>query len=144
MKITLQNFLKIFQPTARKTKNGHFVNWSEEKVLLTIKQMDEVMEVKQCYLKTGYNIRCLADELNIPSYQLSALLNRKVGSNFNDYLNRYRVFYCKDLIQAGTVSNLNLKGLSAKCGFSNRNTFTTAFKKFMGRTPSEYAKNYKS
>ena len=142
MKIRLQSFLRLFQAQPKKAKNGHSVNWSQDKVRNTIRQMDEFMELKQPYLQSGYNIKRLADELKIPSYQLSALLNRQVGSNFNDYLNRYRVKYCKGLIHEGSVSNLNLKGLSAKCGFSNRNTFTTAFKKFTGRTPSDYARNH--
>ncbi len=144
MKIGLQSFLRLFQAPTKKNKNGHSVNWSQEKMRNTIRQMDEFMELKQPFLQTGFNIKRLADELKIPAYQLSALLNRQVGSNFNDYLNRYRVKYCKGLIHGGTVSNLNLKGLSAKCGFSNRNTFTTAFKKFTGRTPSDYARNFQS
>jgi AraC-like DNA-binding protein len=28
------------------------------------------------------------------------------------------------------------------CGFNNRNTFTVAFKKFTGNTPSDYVKQY--
>ncbi|WP_315815176.1 helix-turn-helix domain-containing protein [Paraflavitalea speifideaquila] len=79
-------------------------------------------------MRFGYSIRDLADDLEIPSYQLSAYLNREIGVNFNDYLNQFRVKYCEELLQQGMVVQLNFKGLALKCGFSNRNTLTTAFK----------------
>ncbi|MBO9572355.1 MAG: helix-turn-helix transcriptional regulator, partial [Chitinophagaceae bacterium] len=117
-------------------------NLSTEKSKQVIRKMNELMESEQPFLKTGYSIKTLAGELKIPSYQVSALLNRKMGTNFNDYLNHYRVKYSQELIRSGVTENLNLKGLSSKCGFNNRNTFTSAFKKFTGHTPSDYAKHY--
>ena len=81
--------------------------------------------------------------MKIPAYQLSAFLNREIGLNFNDYLNQQRVRYCRRiLIQKGMVHQLNLKGLALQCGFNNRNTLTTAFKKFTGFTPSRYQKGW--
>ena len=34
----------------------------------------------------------------------------------------------------------NLEQLSKKCGFNNRSSFTTAFKKFTGQKPFDYIK----
>ncbi len=99
------------------------------------------MESNKPFLKFGYGIRDLANDIQIPSYQLSAYLNREVGMNFNDFLNQFRVRYCEDLMLSGVVGQLNLKGLALKCGFNNRNTLTTAFKKFTGFTPSMYTRN---
>lgn len=138
MKLHLNSFLSFFKQPKLKSKNGHSLNFSPEK----IRQMTEFMESKQPFLQIGYSIRSLASELNVPSYQLSAFLNRQLGVNFNDYLNRFRVRYSQELIREGLAQSLNLKGLSKKCGFNNRNSFTTAFKKFTGHTPSDYVKNY--
>lgn len=138
MKLHLNSFLSFFKQPKLKSKNGHSLNFSPDK----IRQMTEFMESKQPFLQIGYSIRSLASELNVPSYQLSAFLNRQLGVNFNDYLNRFRVRYSQELIREGLAQSLNLKGLSKKCGFNNRNSFTTAFKKFTGHTPSDYVKNY--
>lgn len=131
------------KPEAVKVKSLVAGNFSQEKIAQILKELEEHMQIHQPYLATGYNIKSLAQELGMPGYQLSAFLNRQMGVNFNDYLNQYRIDYCKDLIHNGTAGSLNLKGLATKCGFHNRNTFTLAFKKFTGYTPSIYLKQFK-
>ena len=141
MEIHLTSFLRLFHFTKKRHKKNNPVVFSNEKTGQLIQQMNALMELKKPFLQTGYNIKGLADELKIPSYRLSALLNRELQKNFNDYLNEYRIHYCKDLIAQGMADSLNLKGISRKCGFNNRNSFTVAFKKFTGFTPSEFLKN---
>ena len=126
-----------------KVKKSIVNTYSKEKTAKTLRELQEFMQSQQPYLNPGYNIKSLAQEMGMPPYQLSAFLNRQVGVNFNDFINRYRILYCKELIHKGDDGGLNLKGLAAKCGFHNRNTFTIAFKKFTGYTPSVYAKQFK-
>ena len=138
-----KNFIKLFDfflKFKKKPKTHHSSNLNPEKSKQIIKQLGDLMEQQRPFLNERYNIKSLADELKIQQYQLSAFLNRQMGMNFNDYLNQHRVRYCKELIQKGVAENLNLKGLANKCGFHNRNTFTTAFKKFTGYTPSDYTR----
>jgi AraC-like DNA-binding protein len=143
MKLTLDSFLRRFGFQRRNKKHGGNINLGHDKIRQVVIRMNDYMAEDQPYLKTHYNIRDLAEEMKLPSYQLSALLNRHMGTNFNDYLNQYRVKHCQQLIMEGEAGNLNLKGLSAKCGFHNRNTFTTAFKKITGQTPSVYTRYQK-
>ena len=112
-----------------------------EKTVL-VRQLNSLMEQRQPYLIENYSLRDLAGEMNIQQHQLSVLLNREIGMNFNNYLNQHRVQYCKTLIEEGVARSLNIKGLASKCGFHNRNTLTTAFKRFTGCTPSDYSKQY--
>ena len=104
--------------------------------------LEELMYKKKPFLKPGYTIKDLSDELGMPSYQLSSFINHKLGMNFSDYLNQFRIKYCEEIIKREGGGKLNLQQLAARCGFQNRNTFTTAFKKFTGRTPSEYTKHF--
>jgi AraC-like DNA-binding protein len=100
------------------------------------------MEDEKPFLRFGYSIGDLAKDLKIPSWQLSAFLNREMGINFNAFLNHYRVWHCEELIQKGLTGNEGLEILALQCGFSNRNTLTTAFKKFTGFTPSRYQRGW--
>lgn len=137
--------LKIFSHLpyfSKPQKNRHLVIFNSEKKAWVLKRLDEIMELQRPYLNEGYTVKSLADELNIRQYQLSAFLNHELGVNFNDYLNQQRIRHCQQLIHVGEGYNLNLKGLASKCGFHNRNTFSTAFKKFTGYTPSSYTKRY--
>ena len=104
--------------------------------------LEELMYKKKPFLKPGYTIKDLSDELGMPSYQLSSFINHRLGMNFSDYLNQFRIKYCEELIKREGGGKLNLQQLAARCGFQNRNTFTTAFKKFTGRTPSDYTKHF--
>jgi AraC-like DNA-binding protein len=111
---------------------------SSDRSLYIHQRLNSFITEREPFLRVDYSITHLAQDLDIPSYQLSAYINRTMGLNFNEYINRFRVQYCEGLIQKGLADAYNLKGLAIKCGFYNRNTFTSAFKKFTGFTPSRY------
>lgn len=114
--------------------------YSTQELALIEEQLRIVLQTGRNYLRPRYSIRDLSEETKIPVYRLSAYVNQCEEMNFNDYINRLRIGYCIELITSGRAEGLNLKGLAAQCGFSNRNTFTIAFKKFAGYNPSEYIK----
>ncbi len=105
-----------------------------------IHRLDLFMAEKKPFLQPRYTIRKLSTDIDIPAYQISAVINLRKGLNFSEYLNRLRVRHCKRLIHEGGGRKVNIRDLSAGCGFRNRNTFTKAFKRFTGLTPSEYIK----
>jgi len=86
-------------------------------------------------------LKQLAEDTQIPLHHLSAVINQHYGMHFNDFLNKSRIKYCENLIKNNLALKTNLKELAFKCGFNNRNSFTTAFKKFTGKTPSDYTKH---
>ncbi|MBO9201730.1 MULTISPECIES: helix-turn-helix domain-containing protein [Niastella] len=104
-------------------------------------KLNTYMLQHQPFLKPHYKLKDLAEDLQMPLHQLSAFLNKRLGMHFTDYLNQFRVKYCEDLIKNERPGKINLKELVPKCGFHNRNTFTSAFKKFTGKTPSDYVRN---
>jgi AraC-like DNA-binding protein len=106
-------------------------------------RLEELMSRQRPYLKPRYSINDMAGDMQIPSYLLSSFLNNVMKINFSDFLNRYRIEYCEDMMKDKTTWVMSLKEFAMKCGFNNRNTFTTAFKKFTGNTPSEYIKRLK-
>jgi AraC-like DNA-binding protein len=103
-------------------------------------RLDELMTQKKPFLKHRYSIKEMATDIQMPSYQLSAFLNNILKTNFSDYLNKFRIRHCETLLKDKTHRITNFKELASECGFNNRNTFTTAFKKFTGKTPSDYTK----
>lgn len=107
-------------------------------------EIESLLQRHQPFLKHGYTLQEMATSLSYPLYQLSALINQEYGSNFNELINKYRIEYAVDIIKQGKFQNLNINGLANQCGFNNRNSFTTAFKKFTGVTPSEYFKLHDS
>lgn len=111
-----------------------------EKLQSISKLVEKHLELNQSYKNKGFTMRDLASEMNMQPYVLSAVINQVHQTNFNDFLNRYRIEYAIKLIEKGDGKMLTLEGLSNQCGFSNRNSFTNAFKKHTGNTPSAFVK----
>jgi YesN/AraC family two-component response regulator len=136
----LIKILKLLLGIYKATRHKHLEPDSATIDLIRSK-LHEHMVQQMPFLKPHYKLQDLADDLEIPLHQLSAFLNKQLGMHFSDYLNQFRIRYCENLIKREQPGRINLKGLISRCGFHNRNTFTTAFKKFTGKTPSEYVRN---
>jgi len=113
---------------------------AQEKLASLGEQISQHILQEHSFLKKGYTCAAMAAEMNLQPYILSGVINRVFKTNFNDFLNGYRVEYAKTLIEKGEGKLLTLEALSERCGFNNRNSFTTAFKKQTGSTPSAYIK----
>ena len=132
-------FLRNFLGVRKKKPAGNNVHASQQWDIIK-PRLEELMDRQKPFLKPGYCIRDLANEMEVPSYQLSAFLNQGMGMHFNDYINNSRIRYCEQLMKDQLANKPHVKNLAQLCGFNNRNSFTTAFKKFTGRTPSDYVR----
>jgi AraC-like DNA-binding protein len=118
---------------------------TQRKSTLTISQgkeykdaLEEHFSRNKPYLKQGYKIGDLANELNISYHQLSAFINQEYGKNFNELVNEYRVDHLVDLARTDIDLNMyTLEALGKKAGFNSRVAFIAAVKKRTHKTPSE-------
>ncbi|WP_168196968.1 helix-turn-helix domain-containing protein [Flavobacterium alkalisoli] len=93
------------------------------------------------FLRPHYTLNEISRDLGIPTQYLSMMFNSKKNVKYNDYINALRVQHTLDLIGRDMHRSHTLEGIAKLSGFSNRNTFTTAFKKFTGQRPKEYLKD---
>lgn len=72
---------------------------------------------------------------------VSQVINEKYGQTFSTLLGDCRVKEaCRRIEDNRQYGNLTLESISESVGFRSRTTFTTAFKRLIGLTPSEYLK----
>jgi AraC-like DNA-binding protein len=91
------------------------------------------------FIASGYKIKDLSSELDIPVYLISSFINQEYGKNFNELINDYRVDYIADVLKESPDSqNFTLEAIAKTAGFNSRNTFIGAVKKKSGLTPSSY------
>ena len=95
------------------------------------------------FLKHGYSLRMLSEEIHLPLHQLSAFINSYYKMNFNDFVNEYRILSCIEKLLKKEWEIKKLESIAEDSGFNNRNTFTSAFKKATGLNPSEFIKYIK-
>ena len=139
MKKNIFRFFRSFLDNKKKIDNPVSPLTSHQVILLKYR-LEKYMYERRPFLRAGYSIRDMAFDLGLHSYQLSAFINHEIGMHFTDYINRFRIEYCKMIIRTDMTGKISLKELAFKCGFNNRNSFTSAFKKFTGLKPSDYIK----
>lgn len=86
----------------------------------------------------------IANDLGYPSRAINTLLLNRIGMRFQDLLNKYRVDYVKQLIQAGRHETHTIESLGMESGFSSRSSFFRIFKDLEGLTPSDFAEKINS
>lgn len=96
------------------------------------------MQDKKPYLEPDLTLLALSEKLNIPSHHLSQVINEKFNLNFYDFVNQYRVEEAKIRITNPAFAGLSLLGIALDSGFNSKSSFNRLFKKFTGKTPSEY------
>lgn len=116
----------------------------EKKLEEVMRSIEAQMDDNSLFLKTGYTINDFAKDINIPVYQISKCLNTYKALGFVDFVNQKRVQFCVKKIENGEWSNYKVEAIAIECGFNNRNSFTNAFKKFIGTSPTSYRENIKS
>jgi AraC-like DNA-binding protein len=95
------------------------------------------------YLVQGFSLQDLSAQTGINVPTLSALINKEYGMNFNDFINRFRVGYFKELLLNPMYHQWTLEAIAHQAGFNSRTTFIRAFTKFADCSPSEYLKYVK-
>lgn len=127
--------------TAEKNKTNRL---SDEQISSLSAQLERLMVNDKIFLDNEITLTTVAGKLGISVHDASFLINEATGSNFYNYINRYRVEEAKKLLTSGRVAKLNMLGIAFESGFNSKTTFNTAFKKLVGVSPSEYAKKQKN
>lgn len=104
-----------------------------EAVLARLRQL---METEALYCQPALNIAGLARRSGYPEYLVSAVINRRIGKPFWDYVNTYRVEAVRARLLDTQETRTALQ-LAYDHGFTSKSTFNAAFKRLLGQTPSE-------
>jgi AraC-like DNA-binding protein len=97
----------------------------------------QLMDRDRLYLDPDLTLARLAERAKVSPKALSQVINERIGRNFNDFINEYRIKNaCALLSDAGCRSTIT--EILYDSGFNSKSVFNEAFRKHTGKTPSEY------
>lgn len=106
---------------------------------LLAKELEEQISSKQLYLNEKLTLTELAKATDIKAHTVSQVINQTMKTNFYRLINGYRIQHAAELIDDDKL-NWTLERIAYESGFTNRVTFSNAFKEVMACTPSNYKK----
>lgn len=116
---------------------------SSEQLANLAVQLSSLMENDRLFLDNDLNLPAVAEKLGISIHETSFLINETTKDNFYNFINKYRIEEAKRLLASSRMDELNILGIAFASGFNSKTTFNTTFKRLVGISPSEYAKEQK-
>lgn len=124
------------KPTALKPSN--------EAINPQIALIEKAIQEDKIYHQTKLTLQDMAKKLNMPTRQLSTVINQYYQCSFSDFINQHRVEKIKECILAKDDEKLTLLAIAYEAGFNSKSSFNYMFKKFVGKTPMQFKNAIKS
>lgn len=103
-----------------------------------LQQLVEYMNQSEIWKDNELSVAKLSQLTNIPKQYITQVLNENLQKNFYTFVNEYRVEYAKKMIKSPDYKAWSFLAIGYECGFNSKTTFNVFFKKYTGKTPSEY------
>jgi AraC-like DNA-binding protein len=101
-------------------------------------QIKAYFETEKPYLKPGFSLLDLAQNLEVPQHHISYCFRFIFNQGFPKMKSEYRIAYAKKLIENPENNHLSYEGIGSESGFSTRSRFYAAFLEIEGCSPGEY------
>ena len=102
--------------------------------------MERIMKVVNENMgDSDFNVEKMCDEVGVSRTQLHRKLKEMTGVPTSEFLRNIRLNEAARLIRERKI---NITQVSYMVGFANNSHFSTAFKKYFGMSPTEYAAKY--
>lgn len=102
----------------------------------------DYMESNKPYLEPSLSIYDLSKRLDLPSKDLSILINHHLNRHFFDFVNEYRIKNAMKLLSDKDNNEKTVLEILYEVGFNSKSSFNTAFKKHTNLTPTQYRKKH--
>lgn len=99
-------------------------------------RIEELMAEKKMFLEPELTLQQMASELNEKERLISQAINTVQQKNVNEYINSLRVQHACRLLLADKEKPVF--EVMYESGFSTKGAFNLAFKKIVGKTPTQY------
>lgn len=97
------------------------------------KKVVEIIHYINENLAADLTIEALSDKFFLSKYHMMRKFKEETGYSMHQYILEKRILAARNLILAGNAATV----ASAECGFKDYSTFSRAYKKLLGKLPSD-------
>lgn len=97
--------------------------------------------IDEFFSSSTLSLNTIAAALSYHPNYISKVFNEAYGMSIKKYVNVLRVYRAKFLMEEGENS---LKVISAECGFTDAEYFSSVFRTYLGQNPKDYLKRIRS
>jgi AraC family transcriptional regulator len=101
-----------------------------------LKRINFVLDFIEKNLNTDLSLEYIAEKANYSPYHFHRVFLTVVGEKLNEFINRKRIERIASILLV--EPNVILKDLAFKYGFNSDNSFSRAFKKYYGISPTKF------
>lgn len=102
--------------------------------------LDDILHYIQHNYTKNITLENIAPLFGYNSSYLGKIFNKKVGENFNSYVDHIRIEKSKELL---LTDNSKVYAIAEKVGYRSVDYFHIKFKKYVGQSPAEYRKTHR-
>ena len=105
------------------------------------KQLERLMALFQqdaLHTQPQLSLEDVSGKLNLPVRYVSFLVNTYCASNFNNFINGFRVEEVIRKLGNPSEQHKTILALALEAGFNSKSTFNSVFKQHTGKSPSDY------
>jgi len=125
-------------PSGLVNDKSYMLPYINEDYKYEMEKIVHFFEKEKPFLNKELNINQVSVALEIPSRELSFIINNHFGQRFTDFLNKHRIEHITKKINKEYLSNFTIEAIASEAGFASKSTFNLAFKKYHQCTPSDY------
>jgi AraC-like DNA-binding protein len=96
------------------------------------------LESDRVYLDPELTLKSLANRLGMSASHLSQIINERLGQNFADLINRYRIEEAKRRLLDPALRHYSIVAIAEETGFRSKSSFNAVFKRHAQMTPSAF------
>lgn len=102
------------------------------------KQILDIVIHKKKYRDQTFSAHSLADEMGVSIYQLSRIMKRDLNMSYTDLVHQARIKDAQKYLVSIRGRKMTVDDISVMVGFNNRQSFFSAFRKWVNKTPEQY------
>lgn len=112
-----------------------------ERMTALADKLSHAMDVEELWKDPDLTIVGLSTALGTNRTYLSQAIHQVSGSNFSDFINRYRIEHAVKLMKSQSKDKIVLKNIAIDSGCGSLSTFTRNFKLIYHQTPTQWLEN---